>query len=49
MMTERQITAFRQVMRLGSVTAAAKALSVSQLSDQSGDLGVGNGSRFCAV
>lgn len=30
MMTERQITAFRQVMRLGSVTAAAKALSVSQ-------------------
>ena len=30
MMTERQISAFRQVMALGSVTAAAKALSVSQ-------------------
>lgn len=29
-MNERQIIAFRQVMRLGSVTAAARALSVSQ-------------------
>lgn len=29
-MNERQINAFRQVMRLGSVTAAARALSVSQ-------------------
>jgi DNA-binding transcriptional LysR family regulator len=44
-MNERQIAAFRHVMRLGSVTAAARAMSVSQpavsrhISDLETDLG----------
>lgn len=44
-MNERQINAFRQVIRLGSVTAAARALSVSQpaVSRLIGDLEAGLG------
>ncbi len=44
-MNERQITAFRHVLRLGSVTAAARAMSISQpavsrhISDLEADLG----------